>query len=442
MIKLFPYQREGAEWLAERKHALLADPMGLGKSAQAIAGADFAGAKKILVVCPASMREIWRHEFKKFSDISRSVHVLFGQTLNTKATAAGLHDTVIIASYDGATGKHFNTLMQLEYDLLICDEAHFLKNPAAKRTKAVYGSKGNGGLASRSKRVWLLTGTPSPNNPSELYPHCRVLFSEGFKNKNGQVFDKFGFIRKFCVTVNNGFGEKIVGGKNLPELKQRLSPFVLRRKKEDVLKDLPPARFDSLYLDAGKLQIPETEALIVRKALESDDPMRALEMVAQQVVTLRRYLGLAKAAPLAAWLKDQIEGGLEKVVIFAHHRDVLDALHEALRGVSQIARIDGSTNATKRMEQVEAFQRSAEVKIFLGNLQAAGTGITLTAASDLIFAEHSWVPAENEQAAMRIHRIGQKNNVLIRYAVVAGSLDERIAEVVRRKSAVIQQIFN
>lgn len=434
MTTLFPYQIHGAKWLAGIKHGLLADPMGLGKSAQAITACDDIDARTILVVCPASMRQVWRREFEKFSGKSRLIHVM-------GKGSSPLHNAVNIVSYDAAATRLHSALMTIKYDVGIFDEAHFLKSTSAKRTQAVYGKRAEPGLVHKCNRVWLLTGTPAPNNPIELYPMCRVLFGDGFKNKDGKVMDKYGFTNRFCTTTNNGFGIKITGGKNLPELKERLAPYVLRRRKEEVLKDLPPIRFDNLYLDSGKLALPAEEEKVLREALESPTPLRALEAAATHLATLRRALGLAKVDPLAEWLKDQLEGGMEKVVIFAHHRSVMERLALHLSRVSEFVQICGNTNATERDNAVQRFQNDPACRVFLGQLQAAGTGLTLTAASDLVFAEYSWVPAENDQAAMRIHRIGQENPVMIRYAVVANSLDEKIAAVVRKKSAVISQVF-
>lgn len=440
MTDLFAYQQVGSAWLAKQKYALLADEMGLGKSAQAITAADNIFAHTVLVVCPASMRETWRREFDKFSALPRPCKVLL-------SSAAPEEGAVNIVSYDGMV-RMKEKLMQLKYGVIIFDEAHFLKSLTAKRTQAAYGFKKSAGLVSRADRVWLLTGTPAPNNPFELYPMCKALFYTGFGGMN-----RYEFINKFCETKNNGFGLKIVGGKNLGVLKARLAPHTLRRKKVDVLQDLPPIRFENLYLDAHKelekLQTAEELDLLISiaerlsKARSDEHRAALLEAVDTSVAQrLRRILGQAKVPGMVAWLKDQIEGGLEKIVVFGHHKSVLQGIADGLKDVSPFVRIDGSTSPDDRDKAVQSFQNDPKVKVFIGQLQAAGTGLTLTAASDLVFAEYSWVPAENDQAAMRVHRIGQKNSVLIRYAVVSGSLDERIAAVVRAKAAVIKQVFN
>lgn len=428
MTALFPYQCAGAAFLASRRRALLADDMGLGKSAQAIVACEAVGARTILVVCPASLRQNWAREFGRFWFGSRApqVHVL---------------------SYDlAARAKE-----EMGVDVLILDEAHYLKTKTAKRTKAIYGPKcdGVGGLVERAKHVFLLTGTPSPNNVSELWTHLRAVFPEAILGKNGKPMTYWQFVDKFCITVDNGFGIQIKGGKNLPDLKARIKPFVLRRKKEEVLADLPPIRFDTMPLDADLGALREAEANLppgIAEALEKDG-VAGLQAIAGHVATWRRLVGQVKVKPLAERILEELEGGLQKLVVFAHHRDVIDALDAILMrelsvpGARPVCCLTGNTPPDARQLLVDHFQKTKAARVFLGQIQAAGTGLTLTAASDLIFAETSWVPAENEQAAMRIHRIGQKNACLVRFATLPGSIDELIMKAVERKMKDIKEMF-
>jgi len=431
---LFPYQRAGAAFLVSRRRALLADDMGLGKSAQAIVACEAVGARTILVVCPASLRQNWAREFGRF---------WFGE----KAP------TVRVLSYDTAARTDWweVTRQDGDFDAVILDEAHYLKTKTAKRTKAIYGPKcdGVGGLVERAKHVFLLTGTPSPNNVSELWTHLRAVFPDAILGRNGKPMRYWQFVEKFCVTVDNGFGIQIKGGKNLSDLKARIKPFVLRRKKEEVLADLPPIRFDTLPLEADLGALREAEANLppgIAEALEKDG-VAGLQAIAGHVATWRRLVGQVKVKPLAERILEELEGGLQKLVVFAHHRDVIDALDAILMrelsvpGARPVCRLTGDTPPTARQDLVDHFQKTKAARVFLGQIQAAGTGLTLTAASDLIFAETSWVPAENEQAAMRIHRIGQKNACLVRFATLPGSIDELITKAVERKMKDIKEMF-
>jgi SNF2 family DNA or RNA helicase len=420
---LFPYQETGAAWLAKVGRGLLADEMGLGKSAQAIVAAQRLNpAPTVAVVCPASLRENWYREFERFWDGLPSYD---------------LH----VESYDKvARGE----LGDREYDVLILDEAHYLKNHKAKRTQAILGRKcdGKGGLVARAKHVFALTGTPTPNNPSELWPLARALFPEAIWNlKTERPMAYWTFTERYCVVRDTGFGLKIIKGRNVAELRERLGPHVLRRRKEEVLQDLPPIRFEMLPVE-GKLTLPpdgKVDAALVADILEAKG-VDGLAEIAPHVASLRRLTGLAKVGPVIEWVKEWLEGGGQKLVLFAHHRDVILALEEGLG--AGVASVTGATTPLLRQEAIDDFQNDPGCRVFIGQLQAAGTGLTLTAASDLLFVETSWVPAENQQAAMRIHRIGQRNACLVRVASLAGSIDEDIQEALKRKLTDIRKLFD
>lgn len=423
-MQLFPYQVVGANFLASVKRGLLADEMGLGKSAQAIAACDELQAESVLVVCPASLRENWKREFKRFS-------------------ARGIKP--IVVSYNSANALCTEPPPGDYWDALILDEAHYLKNPKAKRTKFVFGEKcdGAGGLVSRAKHVFCLTGTPTPNNPSELWPMLRAVMPEAIMRPTKMTKPKpmayWPFVEKFCVTQDTGFGIKIVRGKNLAELKERISPFILRRKKDEVLKDLPPIRFDTLALEGKLPKEAIEEAQKLHDMLDfSTDVIADLKSIAPHVAKLRRLTGMAKVSAALEWIDDFLNGSDAKLVCFAHHRSVGDAIHVAFPGS---AIVDGSMDTDARQAHVDRFQHDPQVRLFIGQIQAAGTGLTLTAASDVLFVESSWTPSDNQQAAMRVHRIGQRNACLIRFAMLAGSIDEDIQRAVLRKTADVARLF-
>lgn len=451
MTELFPYQVEGAAFLAKVGRGLLADEPGLGKTAQAIVACDrigFAdGPLRVVVICPASVVENWKREFDRFGVIQHDLSVV---SYNKAGTITG-----------GA-------------DVLILDEAHYLKSKDAKRTQAILGPKcdGVGGLVERAKHVFLLTGTPTPNSPDELWPLLRAVMPDSISSpiKNAprtcsgysatDVFDLqtqqvlrplsyWSFVDRYCRTREDFLGHrKIVGGKNLGELKERIAPYIMRRKKVDVLKDLPPIRFDVLPL-TGKLVLPAdcTDELRELEKVLAEKGIDGLAAIAPHVAQLRRLTGLAKVAPVVEWVKEQLDGGLEKIVLFAHHKDVIAGLADGLQrlsigtGSEHLSVLTGSSTPHERQYAIDEFQKVKTNRVFIGQIQAAGTGITLTAASDLVFVESSWVPAENEQAAMRIHRIGQQNACLVRFATLAGSIDEQIARACARKLETIRELF-
>lgn len=430
MTALYPYQQEGAAWLAGKRAALLADEMGLGKSAQAIMAVSYhfddTQTPRIGVVCPASVRENWRREFEKFWPNILQPHL-------------------IVESYDKVARDPDVLLGGERLDYLIVDEAHYLKSPTAKRTRAVFGEKcdGVGGIVEKADRVILLTGTPMPNNPSELWPALRALAPKTILGKSGRPDAYWQFVKRYCKTRNNGFGIEILGAKNHDALKAAIAPFVLRRTKEEVLDDLPEIAFEEICLEGtAPDSLPEVRdaTWAVAEALRTDG-VEGLQKLAGHVATLRRLTGLAKVPSVVEWVREFLESTDRKIVLFAHHKDVVRDLVGQLSVVTGVGFIDGSVDTDLRAEIVDAFQSDPACRVFIGQIQAAGTGITLTAASDVLFVESSWVPAENSQAAMRVHRIGQKNACLIRFATLAGSIDERIQRAVRRKTADITRIM-
>lgn len=428
MVKaLYAYQQEGARWLAEKGRGLLADEPGLGKTAQALEAAWLLGARRILVICPASVVDNW----------SREWHEFIGEAAFPPS----------VYSYDRALRSQ-DVINSQEWDCLVLDEAHYLKNPKAKRTQMVFGEKcdGVGGLVDKCRNVFALTGTPAPNNALELWPLMRAVFPKALRNKKGEPMTQWSFQTKFCVTKYNGFDIQVVGGKNLEALRDRLGPFVLRRKKADVLSDLPELVYANLVLSsetaAKALRAAEQtpEAAKIRKALEANEPFVALAKLGPEVASLRRLIGLAKVPVVVDWCRDWFDGGGGKLVLFAYHHDVIAALAVGLLEFG-VCGLDGSTPSGERQRVVDKFQNDPKCQVFIGQITAAGVGITLTASSNTVFVESSWVPSDNEQAAMRIHRIGQKNACLVRFATLAGSLDEQIQRTCRRKLADTRRIF-
>lgn len=441
MTDLYPYQRAGVAWLAQQKTALLADEMGLGKTAQAILAAAEVRAKSIGVVCPASLRLNWRREFARWWPDWIEMPTLY------------------VESYDKVARGIWK---KPQFDVLVIDEAHYAKTASARRTTMLYGKDADGtGLVAHAKHVWLLTGTPAPNNPAELWTHLRALRPALVTGKNGKPASYWSFAKRYCHVVDQGFGPKIMRGKNLPELKALIAPFVLRRTKVEVLNDLPEIRFDVLPLDGDILKaargLNETIDGINLldqghrlKTVLADHGVDGLRAIASHVATVRRITAMAKVPALIDWIENFLESG-EKLVVFAHHRDVLDALDKAFRVEAgfvgtprqywnvSMARIDGAT--TNRQGEVDLFQSNPKCRLFIGQLQAAGTGLTLTAASTVLLAEQSWVPAENVQAAARVHRIGQKNACQVWSAVLAGSIDEQVGDALTRKMNDLVQLF-
>lgn len=450
LLEPFPYQIVGAAFLAAKTQAWLADDMGLGKSTQVVRACDEIGARTILVVCPASVRVNWDREFTRFSPMDRTCTVLFTGKDEPDAS-------VVVCSYDMLTNPTLlKKLCARTWDVLVLDEAHFLKERTTARTKAVYRK-----VAQHCARVWRLSGTPAPNNASELWTHLKSA---------GIVTDPYwDFVYRYCKGFDGGYGFKITGHKNVDELKQLLSRFMLRRTKEEVMTELPPITFQEVTVERSPVELDpifyeqtrgksveqfhkelkETDTLL-RNALNalsssqysnSEDTLRVLEGMKGSMVTLRRYIGMAKLPAICDILAHELDmDQIDKLVIFAVHKDVIETARQKLARFGAVTLYGGTAPAT-RQKNIDKFMKDKKTRVFIGNILAAGTGITLTAAHEVAFIEADWVPGNNAQAAMRCHRIGQTEPVRVRFFSCAGSVDEEVMHTLRRKTAELSKIF-
>lgn len=424
-----PYQIEGANWLANRYRGMLADEPGLGKTLQAIMACDKVPILTVLIVCPASLVTHWR------------------RTIESERMGGW---TAFVTSYEGMIGRDADVIAKNAWCVVIFDEGHYLKNASAKRTKVAYGDLieppgHEGGLINRCEYAWVLTGTPMPNHSGELYSHMRALDVDRVRSpKTKRPWTQEQFEAHYCQMVHGFAGMKIVGTKNDDKLNEKLEGFMLRRLKRDVLPQLPSLRFGELFVDAGvtdeDLGIDPEDLKRIRDALEK----KGVEGLKGQYVhfaALRRATGLAKVKPVVEWLRMWLETTDKKIVVFGHHVDALRAIYTA-KGIHPFAvKIEGLTPRDNRQGIVDSFQNEKNVRVMIGQIGAAGTGLTMTAASDVLFLESSWVPADNAQAAMRVHRIGQKNACMIRFAMLPGSIDEQVQKAVMRKSESIARVL-
>jgi len=415
---LFPYQKLGVEFLARRSRALLADEQGLGKSLEAIAACDVVGAKRVAILCPAVARINWRREFERWS--------------------AFPDRELFVESYDKVAQKTdaYDTIKAMQPEVLILDEAHYLKTRSSKRTKALYGQFCRGdGLVASARRVWLLTGTPAPNDVSEIFSHLKALWPDVLPEP--RTFEAF--IKAYTVFDSTPFGIKILGNKNIKDLRAKLSGIMLRRRAEDVLKDLPAIAWSDVAIEAERVKIDESqpEVLELIEAIKNEQPLPESTAMA----SIRRLTGMAKATAVGKMLAEELAGrAYDKVIVFAHHKDVVKELTAQLGAFMPVV-ITGETSPKHRQEAIDNFQTVPAHRVFIGNIQAASTAITLTAASQVVFAEASWTPADNAQAAKRAHRIGQTRPVFVRMFGLAGSIDEAVTRVLARKSRLVSQLL-
>lgn len=441
-----PYQRAGIAYAMSRPATLIADEMGLGKTIQALGviNAD-PTIHRVLVICPASLRLNWAREAHKW--LVRPLTIGFAGT--------AIPDTdIVVINYD-ILAKHSLALRACEWDLLIADEAHYLKNPKAIRTQSVLGSRDTKPIPAR-RRVYL-TGTPILNRPIELWPLLHSMDPAAWKSW------KY-YVMHYCAGRHNGYGWDVSGASNLEELQDRLRATVMiRRLKKDVLTELPPKRRQIVEIAAnGAADLVAAErsawaaceerleklraAAELAKTGTEDEYKAAVERLTEgaraafeEGSKIRHEVALAKVPYVFEFVADAIEAS-GKVILFAHHLDVVAAI--AARFADACVTLTGDTKLEDRQAAVDRFQTDPACTLFIGTIKAAGVGLTLTAASHVVFAELDWVPGNVTQAEDRAHRIGQTNSVLIQHLVLEDSIDARIARTLVRKQEVIDRALD
>ena len=435
---LYPFQNDGIRWLEDRDgRGLIADEMGLGKTVQALGYLRLHLDKRpAVIVVPASLRLNWKRETEKWIRRAR-VAVLSG----TKPTNAALKgNDVFIINYD-ILSPWLETLMGVNPQVLIVDESHYIKNTKARRTKAVKE------LAKQIPHIIFLTGTPITNRPSEFFTTLNLLDPRNFSSW-------IRYTQKFCGAYNDGFGWNVSGATNTEELHRiASSTIMLRRKKADVLKDLPPKRRlvvpmdltnKNEYLMANSDLIRWIKETYAAKGKKKEGEKRASG--ASQAEALSRFSYLKQLSsegiiqPAIEWIANSLEGN-KKIVVFAVHHTTIDRLSEGLRNFNPVV-VDGRVPLPKRQECVDTFQNDPSCKVFIGNIKAAGVGLTLTAASDVVFVELGWTPGEHDQAEDRIHRIGQEESCNAWYLVAGGTIMEEIALILDEKRAVLDAVLD
>lgn len=457
MLSLLPYQRDGIiqavrKYAEGAKGVLLADEMGLGKTIQAIGIINemFPADKgNILIISPLSLKINWLREIERWGDTRASI---------------------LVTHYE-AIGK----LTPNQWDLLIIDEAHFVKNPDSKRGKAVTK------LAREAKRVLLLTGTPITNRPVELWPLLMILDPARWDPKGEEskppkpppklrpipahlevnltgakprdpkkprkvYTDAFmRFAKKFCdakleTIYVKGVGRKQVwnfrGASNLDMLHTMLrGTCMIRRFKKDVLPELPAKRRQLIVIPSSTVDNRYMADLTLENYEDQVNTLRSSKVKFEEWSAIRHEQALAKVDYVVDHVTHILDE-TDKVIVFAHHGDVILALAKGLIHLGCAVFI-GDTNEDDRNMAVDVFRDDPNCRIFIGSLRAAGVGITLTSASVVVFAELDPTPALMAQAEDRAHRIGQKDSVLVQHIVTDGTIDARMAKILIEKQTVI-----
>ena len=446
------YQVAGVQHAVTRDEGvLIADEMGLGKTVQAIAYVNASPmVKSVLIVCPASVRINWQREWERWTT---RPELSVAQFDAKKAGDPAFGVDVLIINYDVLSKLPEDA----RWDLLILDECHYCKNPKAQRTKNVFA------LKRRSALVLALTGTPILNKPIELWPILQLVAPEAWDGPGvvrGMPVDAgcgagfWNFAKRYCNAHKEWVSKTkevwmFDGASNLDELSERLrSTCMVRRLKKDVLKDLPPKRRTvTCFPKNGASDLVDDETTLLGEVLkcssleEATKAMSTAKVGFEDYSRVRHALALSKVEHVTAHVTDVLEGGADKVIVFAHHHDVVEVLNTQLAPYGSVV-VTGETPQGDGTEQgcrqwaVDMFQNDPATRVFIGSIGAAGVGLTLTAAQNVIFAELPLRPADLVQAEDRAHRIGQKGSVLVDILVFDGSVDAHIAKMLVAKQDV------
>ena len=425
--QLFPFQKEGVAFIEKRDgRALIADEMGLGKTIQAAAWLQLHPEKRpAIILCPASLKLNWAKEIRETLSTKDKVQILQG----TKPYP--ITEDIIIINYD-ILNSWVETLQAINPQVLIIDEMHYVKNSSAIRTKATKK------LTKGIPHVIALTGTPIVNRPIEGFNIFQILDRNLFPNF-------WTYVHRYCGARHNGWGWDFSGATNKEELNQILtSTIMIRRRKADVLKDLPEKLYSFIPMELSnetEYRVAEEEFiqyLRLTKGKEAAEKAKKAEHLVK-IEALKQLAVKGKLKQAINWIRDFIEDG-NKLVVFAVHKEVIDQLMNEFKEIA--VKIDGSTPTPERHKAVEAFQNDPSVKLFIGNIQAAGVGLTLTAASTVAFLELPWTPGELVQAEDRCHRIGQKNAVNIYYLLAENSVEYKLAKLLDKKKEVLSAVID
>jgi SWI/SNF-related matrix-associated actin-dependent regulator 1 of chromatin subfamily A len=419
------HQKESIQKLVENKKFILGDDMGLGKTTSTIIAALETGAKKVLIICPATLKINWKREIENYSD--RSIFISEGKTFSTE------HDFVIInydiiKNFHDTKKKDESQVIAANFDLVVVDEAHYIKNPTAQRTKLIND------IAKNVDRLWLLSGTPMTSRPIDYYNLLNLVDSPTARNWMAYVI-------RYCQGYQfNAGGRKIwnvTGASNLEELRDRTSGTILRRLKEDVL-DLPDKIITPVYLRLKSKAYEDIMGEYYDWYDKNPEESKSLTVQFTKLTKVRQVIADEKINYTIELAENILEQG-KKVIIFCNFTDSLEKITEHFGKIA--VKLNGSMSKAEKQYSVDQFQDNEKIKVFVGNIKASGVGITLTSSEAVIFNDLSFLPSDHSQAEDRSYRYGQKNNVLVYYPIFENTLEAVIYDIVNTKKKIIATVM-
>jgi len=417
------HQKEAIKSLVENKKFILADDMGLGKTTSTIIAALETGAKKILIICPASLKINWQREIENYSD--KPTSIIEGKKWEDGTFVIINYD--IIKNFHDEKKKSDSVLLKTKFDLVIIDEAHYIQNKQAQRTKLIND------FVSNVERLWLLTGTPITSRPINYFNLLNLIECPVAKNW-------MAYVKRYCNGFQFQAGRRkiwnVSGASNLEELRDRTAPLVLRRLKENVL-DLPDKIITPVYL---RLKSKEYEALMGEYYdwYDKNGDSDSLTLQFTKLTKVRQVIAEEKVPSTIEICENIVEQG-KKVIVFTNFTKTLEMILEHF-GKSAV-RLDGQMSQKERQLSVDRFQNDESVMVFVGNIKAAGVGITLTAGEAVVMNDLSFLPSDHSQAEDRSYRYGQKNNVLVYYPIFDNTVEGIIYDILKKKKDIFETVM-
>ncbi len=435
MNTLLPFQKEAVEKISQRKRTLLADEQGLGKTIQAICVLNNWRWKnptgRTVIVCPAGLRQNWVNELSEWLDQQADIFTV----RTTKDIIPGKFD-ILITSYELINYIGIEVqLKKFKYHTAIFDEVHMLQNGGTKRTQFYLGH-----FMKNYDRAIGLSGTPMTNSTINLYPVLRAWAPEIIT----PYLTKLDFGRKYCGAYFDSLNGWIYkGNTHSNELHNKLvnSGFMIRRLKQDVLKELPPRIYQLIGLDPT---ICDANIYEYQKEIDWDDLHKKINLGKDvnfsMFSNMRRELAFYKLESSYKFITDSLVEN-KKIVVFAYHREIVKALADKFKPEGAQMVIGGMSDAQKQVA-IDNFQNDQKSRIFVAQIKAGGVGITLTSASLVIFVEASWCPADILQAIDRLHRIGQDKPVVAQFLVIQNTIEHFVLSTAIKKIKHIKEVLD
>jgi SNF2 family DNA or RNA helicase len=422
------HQKVAIEKLLANDKFILADDMGLGKTTSAVIASLETGSKKVLIVCPASLKINWDREIKNYTD--RKVLIVEGRKWGSTFDYYIINYD-IIKNYHSTDNSEdsddYKLLVNAGFELAIVDEAHYISNNTAQRTRLLND------VLEKIPRVWLLTGTPMTSRPINYFNLLKIVDSPLTLNWQS-------YVRRYCAGYQFRVGNRKVwntsGASNLDELREQTKNLILRRMKTDIL-DLPEKMISPLFLElTSKMYDEELEDFM--RITNDNKEKETISVTLNRLMKIRQLISFEKIPYTCEIIDKCIEQG-KKVIVFTNFTMTLDMIHEKYKKNSVI--LDGRMSKEKRQDSVDKFQTQDKIKVFISNIVAGGVGITLTAAEVVIMNDLSFVPAHHSQAEDRAYRYGQKNSVLVYYPIFENTIEKIIYNILQKKKGIIDQVM-